>query len=91
MPLYGQSPESLQGQDHVGDNGICEGEVEDEVVEVGLAPGLGPAQYHSQTDSQLRLPHRADCSAEMTRARPFSTIPTGTTASVSILGTLSHY
>ena len=40
VPLYGQPPESLRGQNHIADDGVRQGEMEYEVVDVGPATPL---------------------------------------------------
>ena len=42
LPLDGEPPHGLHGEDDVADDGVRQGEVEHEVVHVGPALHLGP-------------------------------------------------
>ena len=44
MPLYGQSPQSLQGKHNVTDDGVRQGEMKDQVVNVGSPASLRSGQ-----------------------------------------------
>ena len=50
LPLDGEPPHGLHGEDNVADDGVRQGEVEHEVVDVRCTPHLGPEQtdkpYH---------------------------------------------
>ena len=44
VPLYSQPPESLRGQNYIADDGVRQGEMEDEVVNVGPSATLRSGQ-----------------------------------------------
>ena len=87
VPLYGQPPESLHGQNNIADDGVRQGEMEHQVVDIGAAPTLRSEQTDRISNSvfckkQCLGNNLPDCLAAMTRAIPFSAIPTNVTVTV---------
>ena len=56
---YEESPEGLHGHGDVGGDGVCQGEVEDKVVNIGPAPHIRPGRLLAGGHQGHRVQHHA--------------------------------